>query len=45
MCGGMRRENGELFDRAMEFLHANELPPERTKEYDSMRQGSYSFPA
>lgn len=35
----MRRENGELFDRAMEFLHANELPPERTKEYDSMRDG------
>lgn len=26
MCGGMRRENGELFDRTREFLRANELP-------------------
>lgn len=33
----MRRENEELFDRSMDYLRTNELPPDRTREYDPMQ--------
>lgn len=37
----MRKENGELLDRAGAFLQANALEPDRTKEYDP-KQDKYT---
>lgn len=36
----MHKENSELLEKSMDFLNANALPPDRTKEYDP-RQNKY----